>query len=81
MPRDLDTLLKEKRIFKPSKNSDDETNIKKWMETQDIQIMMNYLKEQVKIQNGSGMILQGNLNGLNHTEKLLNGILPMQNGF
>ena len=36
MPRDLDTLLKEKRIFKPSKILTDETNIKKWMETQDI---------------------------------------------
>jgi len=37
MSRDLDILLKEKRIFKPSQIFADNTNIKKWMEKHNIQ--------------------------------------------
>ncbi len=36
MTRDLDSLLKEKRIFEPSKILVEETNIKKWMDIHDI---------------------------------------------
>jgi acetyl-CoA synthetase len=36
MSKDLDSLLKEKRIFEPSKTFVDETNIKKWMDEHDI---------------------------------------------
>lgn len=36
MSKDLDYLLKEKRIFEPSKTLVDETNIKKWMDEHDI---------------------------------------------
>ena len=36
MSKDLDYLLKEKRIFEPSKNFVDNTNIKVWMEERDI---------------------------------------------
>jgi acetyl-CoA synthetase len=36
MSKDLDSLLKEKRIFEPSKTLVDETNIKKWMDQHDI---------------------------------------------
>jgi acetyl-CoA synthetase len=36
MTRDLDSLLKEKRIFEPSKILVKETNIKKWMDIHDI---------------------------------------------
>lgn len=37
MSRDLDILIKEKRIFKPSQIFADNTNIKKWMEKHNIQ--------------------------------------------
>ena len=36
MSKDLDSLLKEKRIFEPPKTLVDETNIKKWMDEHDI---------------------------------------------
>jgi len=36
MSKDLDSLLKEKRIFEPSKTLVDDTNIKKWMDEHDI---------------------------------------------
>jgi len=36
MSKDLDYLLKEKRIFEPSKTLVDDTNIKKWMDEHDI---------------------------------------------
>jgi acetyl-CoA synthetase len=36
MSKDLDSLLKEKRVFEPSKTLVDETNIKKWMDEHDI---------------------------------------------
>ena len=36
MSKDLDSLLKEKRIFEPSKTFVEETNIKKWMDKHDI---------------------------------------------
>ena len=36
MSKDLDSLLKEKRVFEPSKTLVDDTNIKKWMDEHDI---------------------------------------------
>lgn len=36
MSRDLDSLLKEKRIFEPSKELVSQTNISKWMEKKDV---------------------------------------------
>jgi len=36
MPRDLDSLLNEKRIFEPSKKIAEESNIKEWMNKKDV---------------------------------------------
>ena len=45
MSKDLDYLLKEKRIFEPSKTFVDETNIKKWMDEHDISDYEELLKK------------------------------------